>query len=84
MSDCREPHGCDTPALRAVWIPAQLTGRNLGLQVGGDRGSGLREDAVFRRSGRISELEDLRVVHVELRITAPQTTQFGDTGGALR
>src|SRR5690242_1719933 len=83
------PHGCEShrcyaAALGAVGIAAELAWGDHRLQVGGDRGGGLREDAFVRRCGRIAKLANLRIVHVELSVNVPQAPQFGDAGISLR
>jgi len=72
MSDGGETHGGDAAALRTVGVATELAGRNRGLEVGRDGMSGAGEDAVFRRFGRVAELLDAGLVHVQNGIKRPQ------------
>src|SRR5579871_821879 len=51
--DCTEPRGCETAAVAAVGRTAKLAGRDLGCEVGGDRGCHPREHTLIRRTGRL-------------------------------
>jgi hypothetical protein len=81
MTDCSESHGGHATALRAVRLAAELAGGDDGLEIGGDGVSGAGEDAVLWGSGRVEELADGGLVHVEDGIEGPQAEEFGDDLG---
>src|SRR5260370_14642651 len=81
MADCREAHGGNAAALGAVRAATELAGGDDGLEIGGDGVSGAGEDAVLGGSGRVEELADGGLVHVEDGIEGPQAEEFGDDRG---
>src|SRR6185312_4818330 len=80
MSDSCKTHGSDTAALRAIGFAPELAGCNCCLQIGGDGMGGAGEDAFLGRLGRVVELIETGLVHVQNRIQWAEADQFRDHG----
>ncbi len=78
VTDCGKAHGCDAATLRAVGLAAELARRDDGLEIGGDGVGGAGKDAVGWRLGRMEELLQGGLVHVEDGIERAETEQFRD------
>ncbi len=78
MTDRGEAHGRDAATLRTVGLAAELARRDDGLEIGGDGVGGAGKDAVRGRFGRMEELLQGRLVHVEDRVEWAETEQFCD------
>ena len=78
-----ESHGGDAAALRTVRVSAELAGGDCGLEVSGDGLCRSGEDALHRTFGRVGDLVDDDVVHVQLGVLGAQGAEFRDDGEAL-
>ena len=82
MPNRRQSHRGDAAALRAVRIPTELAGGNCGFQICGERSRSPGKNTFIGILGRLLDLRDHGIGHVEEWVLLPQGVELVHHGGS--